>query len=47
MFGRNTFNQVYKKMSLGSFKNLTNKKYLQIIYSIYMHNQDLALNNLQ
>ena len=30
-----------------SFKNVTNKMCLQIIYLIYMNKEDLALNNLQ
>ena len=34
-------------MSLGSFKNVINKMYLQIIYLIYMYKEDLALNNQQ
>ena len=33
-------------MSSGSFKNVTKKMYLEIIYLIYMHKEDLALNNL-
>ena len=34
-------------MSLGSFKNVINKMYLEIIYLIYMYKEDLTLNNLQ
>ena len=34
-------------MCLDSFKNIINKMYLQIIYLIYMYEDDLALNNLQ
>ena len=35
-------------MRLGSFKNVINKMYSQIIYIqyIYMYEEDLALNNL-
>ena len=47
---RNVLNHlsVYeKKMSLSLFKNIINKMCLQIMYSINMHTQDLALNNLQ
>ena len=36
-----------KRMSLGSFKNVINKMYLQIIYLIYMYKEELVLNNLQ
>ena len=32
-------------MSWDSFKNLINKIYLEIIYSIYIYKKDLALNN--
>ena len=32
-------------MSTGWFKNGINKICLQIIYSIYMHKKDFALNN--
>ena len=34
-------------MSSGLFKNFTYEKCLEIIYSIYMYKEDLALNNLQ
>ena len=34
-------------MRSGLFKNVINKMCFQIIYSIYMYKQDLALNNLQ
>ena len=34
-------------MSSGLFKNVINKKCLQIMYLIYMYKEDLALNNLQ
>ena len=34
-------------MSLGSFKTVINKMYLQIIYSIYMYKKHLALNYLK
>ena len=34
-------------MSSGSFKNISHKLCFKIIYSIYMHLYDLALNNLQ
>ena len=34
-------------MSSCSFKNVINKIGLQIMYSVYMYKQDLALNNLQ
>ena len=34
-------------MSSGLFRNVIYKMCLQIIYSIYMFKEDLALNNLQ
>ena len=34
-------------MNSDSFKNVVNKMCLEIIYLIYMHLKDLALNNLQ
>ena len=34
-------------MSLGWYKNVINKIYLEIIYLIYMYKSDLALNDLQ
>ena len=34
-------------MSSGSFKNVIYKLFINLIYSIYMHKQDLTLNNLQ
>ena len=45
----NTWNHltVSKKMSFGSFKNVINKMYLQIIYLIYIYEKNLPLNNLQ
>ena len=36
-----------KKMSSGSFKNAIYKMYVEIIYSVYMYKNDLALNNIQ
>ena len=34
-------------MNSDSFKNLIDKNYLGIIYLIYIHEKDLALNNQQ
>ena len=34
-------------MSTGSFENVTGRMCLEIIYLIYMHKEDLALNNQQ
>ena len=43
----NTWNHLCAKKSSDLFKNVICKMCLQIIYSIYNHKQDLALNNLQ
>ena len=34
-------------MSSGSFKDIIYKTMIKIIYSIYMYEKDLALNNLE
>ena len=36
-----------KKIRSGSFKNVINKRYLEIIYLIYMDKKELELNDLQ
>ena len=36
---------VYRRMSFGSFKNVTNKMCLQIMYIWYIEREDFALNN--
>ena len=43
----NHLTEFEKKMSSGLFKNVINKKCVEILYLIYMNKKDIALNNLQ